>query len=121
MSAIGSTVHPHAGGENLSLKSAIRAESGSPPRGWGKRSSCLRRWQRPRFTPTRVGKTSRIPTPRGITTVHPHAGGENHHRRGANEPHDRFTPTRVGKTRSPDTERLMVAVHPHAGGENDLG
>ena len=34
-----STVHPHAGGENSTGKKRKKPVGGSPPRGWGKRSS----------------------------------------------------------------------------------
>ena len=71
-------VHPHAGGENSPLCSAVQVllrftptrvgktqpvvgcpcdACGSPPRGWGKRLRPLVGEGLPRFTPTRVGKT----------------------------------------------------------------
>ena len=53
------------------------ADRGSPPRGWGKPQHHGLGVQRHRFTPTRVGKTSKPSFPTSLSTVHPHAGGEN--------------------------------------------
>ena len=71
-----------------------------------------------RFTPTRVGKTCETWPQEHLTTVHPHAGGENVFRGVADVRVSRFTPTRVGKTNIATVGRVVFAVHPHAGGEN---
>src|SRR5204862_496603 len=92
-----------------------------------------------RFTPTQVGKSRVIDTPRFGLAVHPHAGGEvvavanrsitwagspprRWGRRGPagwRRPAGRFTPTQVGKSRRRRLERRSSPVHPHAGGEVD--
>ena len=71
---------------------------GSPPRVWGKLRAVLQAAGGRRFTPTRVGKTTRSAAPTAPTSVHPHACGENSVLLYARVVRDRFTPTRVGKT-----------------------
>ena len=152
-------VHPHACGENSTDIWTPAFKFGSPPRVWGKLSqgfdefvkigSPPRVWgklwvpwstiARKRFTPTRVGKTSRRPPTSPPRPVHPHACGENgaaHQRRqqvygspprvwGKRHPKSdhpgwhRFTPTRVGKTHHCRLCDGDGTVHPHACGEND--
>ena len=94
-------VHPHACGENIDRHLQLGGND--------------------RFTPTRVGKTSRSYGPLA-------------HRRGS-PPRVwgklvnlsnysrvwRFTPTRVGKTVFGGNTPASIAVHPHACGENALG
>ena len=70
-------VHPHACGENDSAVHVTDAVRGSPPRVWGKLSLSVIKAGRPRFTPTRVGKTPAVPLSHTIWPVHPHACGEN--------------------------------------------
>ncbi len=132
------TVHPHAGGENYSFVDTQISHTGSPPRGWGKRSRSAVRRPSVRFTPTRVGKTRWPGCRASPSAVHPHAGGENcaaQHAplliRGspprvwgkplvaaAVSASVRFTPTRVGKTGDAYDLFVHLAVHPHACGEN---
>ena len=115
---IRNTVHPHAGGENCLSVIANGAQSGSPPRGWGKHLLA--------------------PSPCGSCAVHPHAGGENvaafpfpllmpgspprgwgkHSGFLSDRRRRRFTPTRVGKTLGQSPSTMGHTVHPHAGGEN---
>ncbi len=132
------TVHPHAGGENLGKDLFWMIVGGPSPRGWGKR--CPARPCRicARSIPTRVGKTFTRGVVAKFTAVHPHAGGENDRRneRGAvylgPSPRGwgkrcqwrpvgqtgRSIPTRVGKTSRLCNRNANDAVHPHAGGEN---
>ncbi len=98
--ALSFSVHPHAGGENITARRLVWPYNGSPPRGWGKRAPRCRIWccnfgspprgwgkhtakelvlEHIRFTPTRVGKTASCPATRPTCAVHPHAGGENVH------------------------------------------
>ena len=114
---------------------------GSPPRVWGKHGQ-RRLWRlHARFTPTRVGKTGVDDDDDDLSTVHPHACGENSWRTSGGERANgspprvwgkqrtpladglvlRFTPTRVGKTCSHLWRVAVVAVHPHACGENRGG
>ena len=92
---------------------------GSPPRVWGQRRTWFPVTRPPRFTPTRVGTTRRVNLGRTLSTVHPHACGDNARttsteRRDSGSPprvwgqqarrllhvhEQRFTPTRVGTTR----------------------
>ena len=94
------------------------AVCGSPPRGWGKRTSHDRQRRRMRFTPTRVGKTVFKRWLVLLVSVHPHAGGENYLSWLLQIFYDRFTPTRVGKTGCMMLIVGICPVHPHAGGEN---
>ena len=69
-------VHPHACGEDVCFVTAMLRLSGSPPRVWGRRvltRLCrVSHW----FTPTRVGKTFCSRTCSRLSSVHPHACGE---------------------------------------------
>ena len=71
------TVHPHACGENGGARPGFGGAGGSPPRVWGKRVRRQILGERPRFTPTRVGKTPICSASRSSSSVHPHACGEN--------------------------------------------
>ncbi len=113
-------VHPHACGENQHGRAIGRGHPGSPPRVWGKRCLGAVAECNVRFTPTRVGKTSRHRLAGIGCAVHPHACGENGRRVFLAENTVRFTPTRVGKTMYPPALMLVPAVHPHACGENGL-
>ena len=108
-----------------------------PPRGWG--NPCPGRAVRPtlRAIPTRVGKSTRLPSGGRRTTGHPHAGGEicqesaGHPHphgpspRGWGNPDDagddlhglRAIPTRVGKSCKASSTKPARAGHPHVGGE----
>ena len=90
-----------------------------------------------RFTPTRVGNTSRTILARPNQTVHPHACGEYSTAntsplsllgspprvwgilvgRGIERARTRFTPTRVGNTTGKPRACIKSSVHPHACGE----
>ena len=111
---------PRGWGKRIRVAPCHDSGNGSPPRGWGKRSTFRSGVFPPRFTPTRVGKTTNSPIRCTPSTVHPHAGGENPATRflssgrpgspprgwgkllpSASAPAaERFTPTRVGKTAS---------------------
>ena len=131
-------VHPHACGENSMILRKYPAPFGSPPRVWGKHLHGGHHQHCERFTPTRVGKTGGARTQTAMTTVHPHACGENivitprqQMRRGSPprvwgkpawglhcQARRRFTPTRVGKTWLAGATPPRSSVHPHACGEN---
>ncbi len=111
---------------------------GSPPLAWGTLPHRGVADARVRFTPTRVGNTSRSSAPRSRRPVHPHSRGE--HRGavcfeqvpcgspplawGTRVVQDqaglggRFTPTRVGNTEGPYASSRSLAVHPHSRGEH---
>ena len=92
--------------------------SGSPPRGWGKRQGLGPNVHRPRFTPTRVGKTRASSVAVSVFFGSPPRGwGKRLYVRRRRRA-VRFTPTRVGKTRCVNPIREGQTVHPHAGGEN---
>ena len=131
-------VHPHACGDNSSLRRRTSSSVGSPPRVWGQRRVGFQPDLAPRFTPTRVGTTRRARGGWGGRTVHPHACGDNGkvweppsrrlgspprvwgQRTGAGRAGGarRFTPTRVGTTPGVLTDSSAYAVHPHACGDN---
>jgi len=73
----GSTVHPHARGDNIDLSPLGDNVCGSPPRAWGQQEPDAAGSAFPRFTPTRVGTTTRAMKIVFCTTVHPHARGDN--------------------------------------------
>ncbi len=85
---------------------------------WGKPEHSLDFSHQLRSTPTRVGKTSHIPTNQSHLVVHPHACGENHVRRRLGDRLLGSTPTRVGKTIPGFCGHSCITVHPHACGEN---
>ena len=115
---MGRTVHPHARGENKRLVVAQPFGHGSPPRARGKQVRQHPGCQTPRFTPTRVGKTSRpLSLPSSSPGSPPRAWGKRICRTSPRSC-PRFTPTRVGKTPTSVGPRLARAVHPHARGEN---
>ncbi len=90
------TVHPHAGGECHRLIDHQPLHPGSPPRGWGMRSTAAGGVLTDRFTPTRVGNAQLTGAIRHSASVHPHAGGECCAIVNATHLLLRFTPTRVG-------------------------
>ena len=69
-------VHPHMGGEHLSVPCYDIGLSGSSPHGWGTHYFTVDITVISRFIPTWVGNTK--PVHRGCRrwTVHPHMGGE---------------------------------------------
>ncbi len=69
--------HPHAGGENNTLKSDGFRLSGPSPRGWGELRDGVRFTRRRRTIPTRVGRTVTRSRHQRSRPDHPHAGGEN--------------------------------------------
>jgi len=75
-SAIRSSVHPHACGDDELIARHHPGETGSPPRVWGRYPGRSPGGREARFTPTRVGTMcspsgSSMPNP-----VHPHACGD---------------------------------------------
>ena len=113
-------VHPHTRGEIGSIALFALATAGSPPHAWGDRISQASGYLVPRFTPTRVGRSTGPSTTRGRGSVHPHTRGEiasSHscsfsypgspphawgdlHSRPQSVAPARFTPTRVGRSDS---------------------
>ena len=130
--------YPRSRGENRRSGQEARFETGSSPRGRGKRGCDSGGRGHRGLIPTRAGKTRlrfrRARTPR----AHPHAGGENagvaacarapmgssprgrgkHQPRRARHPRDGLIPTRAGKTRPEQCDKPRRGAHPHAGGEN---
>ncbi len=114
-------------------------QHGPSPRVWGKPIAVTTPLPSLRSIPTRVGKTLALPAPRlALSSVHPHACGENMPNGslvvsdpgpsprvwGKPARNDRGTgvrrsiPTRVGKTAEITADMTAEAVHPHACGEN---
>ena len=69
--------HPHACGENRSMRGTTRAAIGTSPRVWGERCLRLNYATQLRNIPTRVGRTKEANDMNEIKTEHPHACGEN--------------------------------------------
>src|SRR5262249_41862305 len=110
----------------------------SPPRPWGRLIGPVHAIITGRFTPTPVGKTAGKTFTPAVTSVHPHARGEDpksrvRRKRVAGSPPrpwgrrptlpvasvpGRFTPTPVGKTRGKWPIGSWRPVHPHARGED---
>ena len=111
-------VHPHACGDDAPFRNWPAVERGSPPRVWGRLQANRREGLCHRFTPTRVGTTSRNAPGTMRPSVHPHACGDDPILMLAKTPNygspprvwgrrsrweqaycsSRFTPTRVGTT-----------------------
>ena len=132
-----SSVHPHTRGEYALAKHQKISYGGSPPHAWGIRRQVAPLPLRRRFTPTRVGNTSRGPTEFCLPTVHPHTRGEYLSHVASDDmpvgspPHawgirhlrlqavqgNRFTPTRVGNTHPrPTRPPRQRGSPPHAWG-----
>ena len=130
-------VHPHACGDFVLYEESSGNLVGTPQRVWGLRPRLISHQGVLRYTPTRVGTSLALTTPRAWRAVHPHACGDFISRASANSRstgtpprvwglrvlawgqrrHKRYTPTRVG-TSSTGTERPRTAsVHPHACGD----
>ncbi len=70
------TVHPHACGEQMCLRTAPRPTSGSSPRMWGTAPWSSQDVGGRRFIPTHVGNSTGWKNICCGTSVHPHACGE---------------------------------------------
>ena len=114
----GSSVHPHARGENEEREAERHRVRRFTPTRVGKTKGRKVDFGRCRFTPTRVGKTRRAGYALPRRAVHPHARGENGSSRRSAPGCSWFTPTRVGKTDRAPPENVAPLVHPHARGEN---
>ena len=136
--ASGLRAHPRAGGENAMQAMWDERDSGSSPRGRGKRFGSARVRAEAGLIPARAGKTTSSRAAKRWRTAHPRAGGENNaptrfnRSRPGSSPRGRgkrlllgvqeqlggLIPARAGKT----VKRVLVdwtlAAHPRAGGEN---
>ena len=131
-------VHPHGRGDNVRNRHNPPLCTGSPPRAWGQSVNQYRRQVIPRFTPTGVGTISRLSSPLGRFSVHPHGRGDNDDalrllaESGGSPPRawgqwwcpfrkrcePRFTPTGVGTIATYRSTLNSRAVHPHGRGDN---
>ncbi len=130
--------HPHVRGEDgLSYRNRL-IEAETPPRAWGRLTTHSIRQQKPRNTPTCVGKTSKVGKWYIVAKKHPHVRGEDVLRlsctvfgwetppRAWGRPavtvdkasFFRNTPTCVGKTNLSSRLRAGVRKHPHVRGED---
>jgi len=130
--AAAAPVHPHARGDNLACRLDLSQHVGSPPRPWGQ---CRRRSgsiECCRFTPTPVGTIRSVNRWGLLSTVHPHARGDNNSAMvmysatagspprpwgqsgpgGVGDPPARFTPTPVGTISSAWRRRSRSAGSP---------
>ena len=132
--------HPHACGENITIRSISRIVIGPSPRVWGELIRHGFAASRGRTIPTRVGRTHRPAGSVSRTSDHPHACGENRYHRVIahvwcgpsprvwGEPPAfqviaedvRTIPTRVGRTIVLRCSYAVIADHPHACGENNV-
>ena len=111
-------VHPHACGDDGSLRRGCRRGGGSPPRVWGRPVVVFARFHRDRFTPTRVGTTERSPLRPRRPPVHPHACGDDRGK-ACREVRAVGSPPRVWGRHSKRAD--MVAIQrftPHACGDD---
>ena len=138
VSAVTTTVHPHASGEHLENSVFTAPDTGSSPREWGTPFNIAHLGPLIRFIPTRVGNTQQPDRCWNRYTVHPHASGEHataaaptvasvgssprewgtQHNHPCTMLGMRFIPTRVGNTPGRCTPRHPESVHPHASGEH---
>ena len=135
---VGCQAHPRAGGENTSSSSCTLRDSGSSPRGRGKRQPARLHVRLGGLIPARAGKTYGAQGGQGGRPAHPRAGGENggmivypdgyvgSSPRGRGKRHVRpvvgpgrgLIPARAGKTGEGAPAIGAVGAHPRAGGEN---
>ncbi len=118
--AVGSlAVHFTRVGEDTTSPNSPQPKHSSPPRVWGRHSGHRHGAARPRFTPTRVGKTRQPGALVGRARSSPPRvwGRLNLTRPGLRHPW--FTPTRVGKTGWPGV--ALARWFTHACGEDALG
>ena len=73
---IGGPVHPHARGDDVLSPRTIDHRGGPPPRAWGRLEAGDLVREQNRSTPTRVGTTPFAPRRWSLSTVHPHARGD---------------------------------------------
>ena len=104
--------HPHACGEDASLKPVQTNAMETPPRVWGRPSCNVAGVADKRNTPTRVGKTGLLQREMPNQQKHPHACGEDHRATLLGYGVDRNTPTRVGKTAFLTHRNLRCAETP---------
>ncbi len=136
----GSSVHPHARGDDAQRPMDSRNLPGSPPRAWGRLTAPTSINFEQRFTPTRVGTIAPRSRLGGLLTVHPHARGDDvmnvapTPERFGSPPRAwgrcqvgvgeqgprRFTPTRVGTISTPTSSGTTTTVHPHARGDDGV-
>ena len=134
----GRTVHPRAGGENMTPRRTSYGGPGSSPRGRGKHGGDSLPDGVPGFIPARAGKTAIHGHCGCPFRVHPRAGGENAiaqpegQSAPGSSPRGRgklaapggcggyrgFIPARAGKTAASAASGKLTKVHPRAGGEN---
>src|SRR5580692_12200624 len=114
------TVHPHARGDDGTVRGASRTTHGSPPRAWGRRRRSGPPEPALRFTPTRVGTTQDSTT--GIWTINgspPRAWGRRLASAAAINPDFGSPPRAWGRPAGPDPRRHGLPVHPHARGDDE--
>ena len=130
--------HPHVRGEDSKAQLFRASIRETPPRAWGRHTLARLYAMRNGNTPTCVGKTTALSTPRISRKKHPHVRGEDcasssflvklvetpprawgrqpaHVAHGTGEGN---TPTCVGKTTADDSERRTGRKHPHVRGED---
>ena len=112
-------------------------EGGSSPRTWGTAAACPSIQNERRFIPTHVGNRLPLRSASALSTVHPHARGEQQMSQCPTGCSDgssprtwgtghvgndavrqtRFIPTHVGNSQLTISHGTPLAVHPHARGE----
>ena len=112
------SVHPHVRGEDCKKAKMRRADSGSPPRAWGRQTNPVYPHTHWKVHPHVRGEDTVLPeTGPGNVGSPPRAWGrpvtDFDTRRIT-----RFTPTCVGKTPGPRRNLRQRSVHPHVRGED---
>ncbi len=93
------TVHPHACGEHIMVRTKSSSEAGSSPRMWGTHFPLIGCGDLVRFIPTHVGNTRRPTSSCADTPVHPHACGEHPPKKQAGSRHAGSSPRMWGTLR----------------------
>ena len=109
--------HPRAGGENAAYVGDVPNDTGSSPRGRGKRNQRICDVLDLRLIPARAGKTGEGTGERGDRRAHPRAGGENAFRWAIRASASGSSPRGRGKRRAQTAIRRPSGLIPARAGK----
>ncbi|KWX02922.1 hypothetical protein LI90_3971 [Carbonactinospora thermoautotrophica] len=118
LSRRGEMTHPHVRGEDAMRQVELPDGTDSPPRAWGGRPAAGPPAQRPRLTPTCVGRTRGPRFPPWSGATHPHVRGEDGAPGGGRQSSGDSPPRAWGGPRAVRWRRGRGRTHPHVRGED---